>query len=127
VSGIIFHFDPKKKYLNRVPADRILINGSPLDMDKEYTVTVRDYIFEGFDGYDELPKCKNIDHTNDITNMFDICLKFFQVLKQDELESFGFGFEESNERINRYMEEYLVVKDEIKCIRIETEPRIFLI
>lgn len=135
VSGIDYTFDPSKKFLQRVIPENILIHGEPLDLHREYTIAVRDYIYEGYDGYDELPKCENIDKTNDIANMFNICLKFFEVVKNLNqnslleqnyhlLEPSVFGFDSSNHSVIKFLEETAIFENDQFNIVIKTTPRI---
>jgi hypothetical protein len=134
VSGFEFSFNPGNKYLQRVPFDKILINGSPVEREKIYTLTVRDYIFEGFDGYDELPNCENIDKTNDIATMFSVAIKFFELVKSLKEDSFvssindfepgSFGFDQICESVFGYMRKVIVFNNNRSEVLIDTPSRI---
>lgn len=49
VSGIAFRADADAPALNRVRD--VLINGAPLDLQKQYTLATNDYVLKGGDGY----------------------------------------------------------------------------
>jgi hypothetical protein len=129
-----FAFNPTHKFLHRVPFDLIRINGQPIEREQFYTITVRDYIYEGFDGYDELPKCENIDKCNDISTMIIVTLKFFELVKTldessftqgiNELEPGSFGFDQGCKDIFNYMRKVVVFKNGRAEIIIDTPERI---
>lgn len=52
VSGLTFEFDPSKEAGSRV--SNIVVNNSPIDMKKEYTIAINDFLGIGGDGYDML-------------------------------------------------------------------------
>lgn len=126
--------------MSRVPQEHVFINGKQLELDREYTIAVRDYIFGGFDGYDELPNCTNIDSTTDIDNMFNICLKFFELVNEfnnnnnisfnenlfKTLKQGVFGFDLTNTRLKSFMNENTVVENGIVKVVIKSQPRIQL-
>jgi hypothetical protein len=95
-------------------------------LDREYTLATRDYIYGGFDGYDELPNCTNIDKTTDIDNMFSICLKFFDVLVQDlsNLKPGSFGFDVTNTKMKSFICENTVLENGITKVAIKSQSRI---
>ena len=67
--------------MKRILPESIYIKGEKIDMEKEYTLTTRQYIWEGYDGYEEFPLCPNIDKSDDIGTMFNIVLQFFEIAK----------------------------------------------
>jgi hypothetical protein len=135
VSNLEFSFNPLNKFLHRVPFEKILLNKTPLEREQIYTITVRDYLYEGFDGYDELPKCENIDKCNDIATMLSVCLKFFELVKSlneeafvsNNLEPGSFGFDQNCEEIFNYMKKVVVFRNGRPEVVIDSLPRIFRI
>jgi 2',3'-cyclic-nucleotide 2'-phosphodiesterase (5'-nucleotidase family) len=138
VSGISFSFNPYKEPFSRIPIDSITINGEKVIFDKLYTLAVREYIYLGYDGYEELPKCKNIDNTPEIGHIFDIVMKFFNIvkdLKEDfttkENESFLeegiFGFDLTNKFLIDYLKQVVYFVNKIPHISIHSPSRITLL
>ncbi|KAJ2852379.1 hypothetical protein IWW36_000266 [Coemansia brasiliensis] len=81
VSGIRFEFDPRRQ-----PGDRIIqitnVEGpqADLDMEAEYVVATRDYMYQGHDGYTMLGEGKLlVDEENGIT-FVDLFRRYFQGL-----------------------------------------------
>ena len=78
-------------------------------------MTVRDYIHQGYDGYDELTKCEIIDKCDEIATMFIVCLKYFELVKSldkskfengiNEFEDGSFGFDKDCNKIFEYMKQ----------------------
>ncbi len=109
--------------------DSIYIKNEKLQLDKEYTLTTRHYIWEGYDGYEELPNCANIDKSDDIGTMFNIILLFFEVIKYlnsecCELEPGVFGFDDSNKQLMDYIRQVIVFKNDIPYVMISSGNRI---
>jgi hypothetical protein len=107
-------------------------------MEREYTMATRDYLYSGCDGYEELPNCINIDDTTDITTLFDICLKYFEIVKnlngdldnlsdEEYLEPDIFGFEISNKSLKNYLRETVIFENRVPLILIISNPRINII
>jgi hypothetical protein len=88
-------------------------------------------MYEGGDGYEELPKCENIDNCNDIANMMQVCLRFFELvntLKNDDFSknpflTENFGFDIGCENIFEYMKQTVIFKNDRKEIKIISNPR----
>jgi hypothetical protein len=97
-------------------------------------MTTREFMSEGFDGYEEFVNCVNIDHSNDIATMFVICLKFFELVshlneKEFELginviEPGSFGFNTSCENIFKFMKQNVIFIKGKPEVVIESESRI---
>jgi hypothetical protein len=100
-------------------------------------MTTREFMAEGFDGYEEFPKCINIDGCSDIVTMFTICLKFFELvntLKKDEFNSGinkfepgSFGFDTNCENIFNYMKKVVVYQNGKPEVVINLGSRINII
>jgi nucleoid-associated protein YgaU len=56
VSGLEFSFDPAKEVGSKVV--EVKVGGEPLDLTKEYTVAVNDFMADGGDGYEMLADYK---------------------------------------------------------------------
>jgi hypothetical protein len=115
--------------------DSVFINGEKLVTDKEYSLATREFLYGGSDGYSELTKCVMIDENRDITNLFDICLKYFEIVKglkddfncltdSDYLEPGIFGFDSSNKTLISYIRETVIFDNEIPQILISSSARI---
>jgi hypothetical protein len=111
-----------------------LIGGKTIEREAIYSLTVRDYLYEGFDGYDELPKCENIDKCTDIATMLSVALKFFELVKSlteeafsaglNELEPGSYGFDHNCEEIFSYMRKVVIFNNGHPEISIESVSRI---
>ena len=137
ISNITFTFDPSKQSLNRVNADSIYIKGEKLQLDKEYTLSTRVYCYQGYDGFDELPSCKNLDFC-ELETIFDVVMKYFEIVKRlnenflitcteercQILPPGIFGFNKTNKHLIEYLHETVVFKDDIPLIMISSMPRI---
>ena len=62
ISGIRVQFDRKKPDGQRI-ASLLLIEGTPVDDSKLYSVTTNDFVVAGGDGFEELPKGTDIQDT----------------------------------------------------------------
>jgi len=118
--------------------DSVLINGEKIDMEREYTLATREFIYGGYDGYSSLPNCINIDKTTDITTLFDICLKYFEIVKslkidytclsnEDYFEPGIFGFDSSNKSIKDYLKKTVIFEKEIPEVKICSPSNIRII
>jgi len=58
VSGVKFTFNPRKPPGNRIGADKVLVGGEPLDLERNYRLLTKEYLHAGKDGYDCLESCK---------------------------------------------------------------------
>ena len=107
-------------------------------MEKEYTLATREYLYSGCDGYDQLPNCINIDDTTDITTLFDICLKYFEIVKKlednlDELykneyfEPGIFGFDTTNKSLINFIKETVIFENGTPQVMITSPSRINII
>ena len=111
------------------------INGNKLELEKEYTLATREYLYTGCDGYDQLPNCINIDDTTDITTLFDIVLKYFEIVKRlkDEIyeneyfEPGIFGFDTSNKSFINYIRETVIIENGTPQVMITSPSRINII
>jgi len=98
-------------------------------------MTIRDYIHQGYDGYDELPKCEVIDKCDEIATMFTVCLKFFDLVKNlnkskfeqgiNEFEEGSFGFDSDCSKIFDYVKKTVKFNDGKPQVVIESTSRIF--
>ena len=107
-------------------------------MEKEYTLATREYLYSGCDGYEQLPNCINIDDTTDITTLFDICLKYFEIVKtlDDNLDEFFkneylepgiFGFDSTNKSLVNFIRETVIFENGTPQIMITSPSRINII
>ncbi len=97
-------------------------------------MTTREFMAEGFDGYEEFPKCENIDGCNDIATMFSICLKFFELVNSlnenefksgiNKFEPGSFGFDTNCENIFYYIKKVVVFNNGQPEVVIESDSRI---
>jgi 5'-nucleotidase len=131
VSNIKFTFDPSKKYLKRIDPESIFIKGEKLDFEKYYTLSTRVYLHKGYDGYDELPNCENID-TSEMETIFDVCTKFFEIVRDiDEnlgecLRKGAYGFEKTNKKLIELLRSVVVFDNSTPTIMLQSEDRIHL-
>ncbi|XP_060807227.1 snake venom 5'-nucleotidase isoform X1 [Amyelois transitella] len=58
VAGISFAFDPSKPPGQRVAAEVVKIGDEYLQLEQKYRLAVKQYLFNGNDGFTMLPKCK---------------------------------------------------------------------
>jgi hypothetical protein len=103
-------------------------------MEKYYTLTVREYIYNAGDGYDMLPLCENIDKVNDVANMMLVCLRFFELVNMLKEDSFNkgfcifegqtFGFDEGCRNIYEYMKNIVVFNNGIPEVDIKPSLRV---
>ena len=81
VSGLKFTFDPSKSANSRIKATDILLpSGKPINLRKEYTVALNNYIGSGGDGYDMFTRegVKTlVDHENTL-QVIDLLTQFFK-------------------------------------------------
>lgn len=68
VSGLRFKFNPNKPPGNRVIRNSIILqDGKPLDMNRSYSIAMKQFIATGKDGFDMLINCEYIyDEENGI-------------------------------------------------------------
>lgn len=107
-------------------------------MEREYTLATREFLYEGYDGYSSLTKCINIDKTTDITTLFDICLKYFEIVKnlkidsshllnEDYFEPGIFGFDSSNKSLNDFLKQTVIFDNHIPEVNISSPSNIRII
>lgn len=131
VSNIKFTFDPSKNCLERIDPESIFIKDEKLDLEKSYTLTTREYIYKGYDGYGELPTCQNLD-TSEMETIFDICVKFFEIVRDidenlgDCLDKAAFGFEKTNTKLKELLRSIIVFNNNTPTIMLPLEDRIHL-
>lgn len=125
VSNIKFSFDPAKSSLQRIDPQNVLIGDQTIILDKEYTLSTREYIYMGYDGYDEFPNCINIDST-DLDAMFEICLKYFEIIRdlqpeylKGDIYSLNFGFDKQHKKILDLIKKTIVFKDDRPFLDID--------
>lgn len=121
----------------RINPENIFIKGEQIDLQKHYTLSVRQYIYEGYDGYDELPNCANLDKTDDLGTIFDICLKYFELVKSLPADYFTnenyplddgiFGYDMTSFGIKNFLKESVVFNDSTPEVSINSSPRIYTV
>ena len=130
ISGIIFSFDPNLKTPKRISAENIFINGEKLDVNKSYTLATREFLHQGYDGFDELPHCENIDKSIDLGTVFGICLSYCQLVKklksnyEDDMEEIVFGFDATKKGLKQLLKKTVSFKDGVPYLDINSESRI---
>ncbi len=129
VSNIKFTFDPSKKHFKRIDPESIMIKGEKIQLEKYYTMATRLYTYKGFDGYDELPKCENLDGC-DLESIFYVCIKFFDIVRHID-ENLGeclvkgvFGFDKTNEKLKNYLRQVVVFENSTPMLMINSDSRI---
>ena len=60
ISGIRFAFKAKNAPGSRIVRDSVIINGQPLDLEREYTCATTHFLSKGKDGYEALSKGRTI-------------------------------------------------------------------
>lgn len=83
VSGLTFELNPKAKPGSRV--SNVLVQGSPLDLNKKYSVAVNDFTAAGGDDYTMFKSAKLLE---DCGNLEDI---FVQYLRENGLQGIELG------------------------------------
>ena len=94
MSGLEFSFDPLKEKLKRINPEKITVNGEKIILEKVYNVSLREYIHEGYDGYDILIDCPYISNQDDTTMLIDIINEFFKLVSK-------FSIKEKKENIQK--------------------------
>ncbi len=103
-------------------------------MERNYTVSVRDYIHEGYDGYDILIKCPFITDSDDKIMLIDVMMQFFKLVSKfpkklrenDEiLQDIYFGYDRQMRIIN-YINEIAVELEAELSLKIDLPTRIHL-
>ncbi len=132
VSNIKFTFDPECPAFNRIESKNVFISGQSILLDRDYTISTREFLFQGYDGYENFPSFINLD-TTDLETVPDILLKYFDIvrdlqpeyLNNDDL-SFNFGFETINKNFFKFLKSTVLFKDQRPIINLEglSEERI---
>ena len=81
ISGIRIKFDPNKPKNSRILKEHIEINGEPINYDKTYTVSTKQWISTGGDGYVDYIGCKVLtreEEALDFKSMFIGNLKLLE-------------------------------------------------
>jgi len=72
VSGVTFSFNPDGEEGDRVLTDSIKVNGSPLDIQRDYSVCIKAYLLAGKDGYTMFPGCPILKSSEEILTLPDM-------------------------------------------------------
>lgn len=81
VSGVRFTFDPSKDPYNRIDPKDVFVKGEPLDLAKNYTVSTKQFLFQGKDGYIEFTNCVPLIREDEGIILTDRLLKEFKLLE----------------------------------------------
>lgn len=80
VSGVRFAFDPRKPSGKRVDPKFIKIGDKYLEMDKEYRLVTKAYLYQGKDGYECLKDCKVLVSEEESPSICDTIQNYFTIM-----------------------------------------------
>ena len=77
VSGIQFQFDPKREPMKRILLDTLKIAGTPLDLNRKYTLATKQFLVDGKDGYDVFLQTTLLTDESVAEELHSIIKRFF--------------------------------------------------
>lgn len=134
MSGIDFTFDPAKEKYKRVDQEKIFINGEKINMERTYSVSLREYIHQGYDGYDNLIECPYITDHDDTIMLIEIMHQFFKLVsklpkkmkrREEAQKEIYFGHDE-NLKIIDYINEITVEIEGELSLNVDLQSRIHI-
>ncbi len=126
--------DPSKEKYKRVDQDRIFINREKINMERTYSVSLREYILEGYDGYDILIGSPYITDHDDTIMLIDIMNQFFKLVskfpekvrnKEEMQKEIYFGHDQDAKIIDYINEMTVEIQGELS-LNIDLPPRIHI-
>ncbi|KAL7677863.1 hypothetical protein ACOME3_004096 [Neoechinorhynchus agilis] len=82
VAGVKFKFDPRRPSGQRVLPASIMINDSEIDLNEDYVVSVKEYMYKGRDGYEMLSDCELLVDEENGPCLPNTIINYFNALKQ---------------------------------------------
>jgi 5'-nucleotidase len=80
-SGLRYTFDAAKPPMSRVVKESVVVNGSPLDLKREYRVALRDYSAKGGDGFTCLKDCPYTVNPETGVTMIFLFTRFYKPMQ----------------------------------------------
>lgn len=123
----------KEKY-KRIDPEKIFINGEKINMERTYSVSLREYIHEGYDGYDVLIECPYITDHDDTIMLIELMHQFFKLVsnlpnklrQRDGIhKEIYFGHDKDLKIIDYIYEISVEIEGELS-LNIDLPPRIHL-
>jgi len=103
-------------------------------MEKTYSVSLREYIHEGYDGYDMLIECPYITDHDDQFMLIDIMHKFFRLVSiysrkirdKEEISNTDYFGHDNEMKIIDFINDISIEYEGLLSLNIDTPPRIHL-
>lgn len=123
--------------MKRIDPNTILANGEKLDLQRTYSISVREYIHQGFDGFEALVDCRYIANHDDKIMLIDLSMEFFKLFDKISKKEFAkidkealkkeihFGYDKDLNVID-YIHEISIEENGELNLKVDSPPRIHI-